>query len=67
MKVEICDRTLRFCFVNNDDVQLQFLGNHKVKPDIYIGFSPALDLQCVQCVTVQLLHHQLDANFHSYK
>ncbi len=26
--------------------QFHFLGIHKWEPDIYIGFSPALHLQC---------------------
>jgi hypothetical protein len=30
-------------FVNN---AVSFLGIHRLEPDIYIGFSPALHLQC---------------------
>jgi hypothetical protein len=28
------------------EITVSFLGKHKWKPDIYIGFSPALPLQC---------------------
>ncbi len=31
------------------EVSVSFLGIHKWEPDIYIGFSPALDLQCSHC------------------
>ncbi len=29
------------------EITVSFLGIHKWKPEIYIGFSPALHLQCV--------------------
>jgi hypothetical protein len=28
------------------EITVSFLGVHKLEPDIYIGFSPALHLQC---------------------
>jgi hypothetical protein len=28
------------------EITVSFLGMHKWEPDIYIGFSPALNLQC---------------------
>jgi hypothetical protein len=28
------------------EITVSFLGKHKWEPDIYIGFSPALPLQC---------------------
>jgi hypothetical protein len=30
------------------EITVSFLGIHKWEPDIYIGFSPALPLQCVR-------------------
>jgi hypothetical protein len=46
---ELGDRTLKFCFGNKEAAQctVSFLGIHKWEPDIYIGFSPALHLQCI--------------------
>jgi hypothetical protein len=29
------------------EIRVSFLGMHEWQPDIYIGFSPALRLQCV--------------------
>jgi hypothetical protein len=49
MNVELGDRILKFCFGNNEARAVSFLGIHKLKPDIYIGFSPALHLQCENC------------------
>jgi hypothetical protein len=37
------------------EITVSFLGIHKWEPDIYIGFSPALHLQCVR-VYMQFLH-----------
>jgi hypothetical protein len=45
MNVKIGDRTVKFCFGNNDR-PVSFLGIRQSEPDIYIGFSPALHLQC---------------------
>jgi hypothetical protein len=30
------------------EITISFLGIRKWEPDIYIGFSPALHLQCIQ-------------------
>ena len=34
------------------EITVSFPGIHKWEPDIYIGFSPALHLQCTECETV---------------
>ncbi len=36
------------------EITVSFLGIHKWEPGIYIGFSPALLLQCVMATTVSL-------------
>jgi hypothetical protein len=38
--------TYKFCFGNKEAAKFSFLGIHKWEPDIYVGFSPALHLQC---------------------
>ncbi len=40
------DRTLWFCFGNNQAAQFHFLGIHKSEPDICTGFLSGLHLQC---------------------
>jgi hypothetical protein len=39
-------------FGNNKASQFYFLEIHKSEPDIYIGFSLALHLQCIPCLSV---------------
>jgi hypothetical protein len=34
-------------------LHVSFLGIHKWEPDLYIGFSLALHLQCLICVSVR--------------
>ncbi len=34
------------------EITVSFLGIHKWEPDIYIGFSPALHLQCILLIRV---------------
>ncbi len=36
------------------EITVSFLGIHKWEPDIYIGFSPALHLQCVPVIKKQI-------------
>jgi hypothetical protein len=46
MNVEIGRHNIIILFRNNEGRAVSFLGIHKSEPDIYIGFSPALHLQC---------------------
>jgi hypothetical protein len=48
------NRTLEFCFGNNEATQIHFWEIHKSEPNIYIGLSQALHMQCV--ILTCLLH-----------
>ncbi len=67
---ELGDRTLYFCFGNKEAAQLLFL--EKWEPEILIGFSQALNLQCktpifISRLLLQWLFSCLNyAYFHSW-
>ncbi len=50
MNVEIGRQNIEIQFWKKRGCAVSFLGTHKSEPDIYIGFSTALDLQCSQLI-----------------
>jgi hypothetical protein len=50
MNVENGRQNTDILFWKKRGSSVSFLGIHKSEPDIYIGFTPALHLQCSQVI-----------------